>query len=713
MEMKATLIRTTVIMLLAFALAAPAGASLKEGWYLSRGKANMKIHNYKAAIEAFEKLVALNPDHQEGMRLLGTAYERQGLTDKAIGHYDRYLKRFPKDFEVAFKQARYLEAQRYGYRREDAIKYYRLGLKQRDDAAMRYRLARLLSADKKHLTDAVATFEKLLAGDPDNARYKKEYRELLVWDDRFLEKAIAAHEAAVREAPADDALARQLAELYFKSPRVRHRQDAVDSYADLASRHPGENTLRVRYAQALSRIDSYTNLASEQFQRALEQKDRTGTRLLYADHLARRPATREAALANYRQVIAKRPDDLSVRFKYARLLGAQKTAAPQAIAAYQEILRRDPKNSAAHRELGRAYAWEGDNDRAIHHANLALRYDREDKTARRLRGDLMEGREPRVWSGLGYIHQGGDDDHYRYDGYRIFVAGQMDVIPFLTAGVEAGREHYDGDSDDPPDDAEANVYQIALQYRIDPERWVDGRLRYYDFEDAGNDAAVQMQYTFPKGGWWVGPGLRRQLRYDSLLALREVEDALSDDKLGGARANTAFCELRYEGERLEFSVTPYAGVVTAEGTDDNLVGGADLDTSLTLLESGGFQLGAAYRLELSHYDEDQSGFTAADDVPAGGYYSPDFYMNNTLGLDLIFELDPVAERELRLSGGPSFQYSQDHDGDGGWDTGGALQASFQTRVAPHIQLQVEGHYHQVADLYQNAGGSVQAAYHFR
>ncbi|MEJ2642909.1 MAG: tetratricopeptide repeat protein [Desulfosarcinaceae bacterium] len=65
MEMKATLIRTTAILLLAFALAAPARASLKEGWYLSRGKANMKIHNYKAAIEAFEKLVALNPNHQE------------------------------------------------------------------------------------------------------------------------------------------------------------------------------------------------------------------------------------------------------------------------------------------------------------------------------------------------------------------------------------------------------------------------------------------------------------------------------------------------------------------------------------------------------------------------------------------------------------------------------------------------------------------------
>lgn len=714
MEIKPSYSRFVLMLLLLLTIAAPVqGGSLKEGWYLSRGKANMQIKNYKAAIEAFEKLVALNPKHQEGMRLLGTAYERQGLTDKAIGHYDRYLKRFPRDFDVAFKQARYLEAERYRYRREDAIGYYRLGLKQRDDAAMRYRLARLLSAEKKHLADAVATYEKLLADDPGNARYKKEYRDLLVWDDRFLDKAITAYEAAVQEIAGDDALERQLAELYFKSPRRRHRQPAVDSYADLASRHPGENKLRVRYAQSLARIDAYAAVASEQFQKALEQKELTDTHLLYADHLARRTATREAALTNYQKVIAKRPDDLAVRFKYARLLGADKADAPEAIAAYQEILRQDPRSGTAHRELGKAYAWEGDNDRAIHHANLALRYDREDRTARRLRGDLMEGREPRVWSGLGYLHQGGDDNQYRYDGYRIFVAGQMDVIPFLTVGVEAGRERYDGDGDDPPEDAEAGVYQLALQYRLDPEHRVDARLRYYDFDEAGNDAAVRLQFTFPKGDWWIGPGLRRELRYDSLLALREVDDAVTGDKIGGARTNAAFCELRYEGERLGFSFTPYAGFVSSEGADDNLVGGVDIDTSLTLFESGGFELGAAYLLVLAHYDEDQSGFTSADEAPAGGYYSPDFYMNNTLGLELTYHLDQAAERELHISGGPSFQYSQEHDVDAEWDTGGALQATFQTLLAANLELRVAGQYRQMADVYQQAGGSVQVAYHFR
>ncbi len=79
------------IMVVTLFLAADAqGSELKESWYMDRGKANMEIKNYKAAIEAFEKLIELNPDNREAMRLLGLAYELKGLTDKAIMHYDRY-----------------------------------------------------------------------------------------------------------------------------------------------------------------------------------------------------------------------------------------------------------------------------------------------------------------------------------------------------------------------------------------------------------------------------------------------------------------------------------------------------------------------------------------------------------------------------------------------------------------------------------------------
>ncbi len=80
-------------------------SGFSESWYMSRGKANMKIGNYKAAIEAFEKVLEINPDNREAMRSLGLAYEGQGLKDKAIDQFDRYLEEHPDDPEIAFKQA--------------------------------------------------------------------------------------------------------------------------------------------------------------------------------------------------------------------------------------------------------------------------------------------------------------------------------------------------------------------------------------------------------------------------------------------------------------------------------------------------------------------------------------------------------------------------------------------------------------------------------
>lgn len=100
-----------------------AAASLKESWYLDRGRANMEIGNYKAAIEAFQEVVKINPNNREGMRTLGLAYELQGLTAKAIEQFDKYLEKFHDDVEIAFKQADYLGWSRYAYRKKDAIKY--------------------------------------------------------------------------------------------------------------------------------------------------------------------------------------------------------------------------------------------------------------------------------------------------------------------------------------------------------------------------------------------------------------------------------------------------------------------------------------------------------------------------------------------------------------------------------------------------------------
>jgi cellulose synthase operon protein C len=105
-----------------------AGAGLTEEWYLLRGRSNLKIGNYRAAIEAYAHALEKNPASREASRSLAIAYERNGQTDEAVAQLDRYLARFQDDPEMAFRQARWLGWSRYAYRRGDAIRYYRMGL---------------------------------------------------------------------------------------------------------------------------------------------------------------------------------------------------------------------------------------------------------------------------------------------------------------------------------------------------------------------------------------------------------------------------------------------------------------------------------------------------------------------------------------------------------------------------------------------------------
>src|SRR5690606_15699581 len=121
----------------------------------------------------------------------------------------------------------------------------------------------------------------------------------------------------------------------------------------------------------------------------------------------------------------QRPRDNAVRLKYARLLGASKSTNDEAIAQYEEVVRQQPKNGAAHAGLAHALAWNGDNDRALHHEQLATRYGAKGERLATLERDLTTGREPRAGGGLEVIAQPGAS--FELYGLRVPLAGRMDV----------------------------------------------------------------------------------------------------------------------------------------------------------------------------------------------------------------------------------------------------------------------------------------------
>jgi tetratricopeptide (TPR) repeat protein len=223
-----------------------------ESWYVLRGRANMQIANHKAAAEAFEKAVELNPDNREAQRSLGIAYELSGLTDRAIAQFDKYLARFPDDAEIAYKQAEFLSWSRYDYRRKDAINYLEMGLKVKDDPVQRHKLARLLGRDKATLEDALAQYRLLLEQTPNDEPLRAEYRKLLGWDKSNLNDAIAEYEPFVKSHPDDFDSSYEYARLLAQDKA--RLPEAAAIYATLTAKRPQDAKLRLEEARLLAQI---------------------------------------------------------------------------------------------------------------------------------------------------------------------------------------------------------------------------------------------------------------------------------------------------------------------------------------------------------------------------------------------------------------------------------------------------------------------------
>ncbi|MGA1869817.1 MAG: tetratricopeptide repeat protein [bacterium] len=677
----------------------------KESWYMSRGKANMKIKNYKAAIEAFEKLLAINPNNREAMRQLGLSYELQGLTDKAIEHYDRYLKRFPDDAEIAFKQAHYLEDARFSYRKEDAIQYYRMGLTIKSHHESRHRLAKLLAGDKTTLDEALAEYKILIKNKPHDVNLKKEYRTLLIWDDRYLSDAIKEYEKEAGEYPDQFPIQHQLARLYYKDSNYTSK--AIELYEKLVNQKPANMDLRTEYAKALAKSDRHFNQATEQFQIVLKERNDYETRLAYADHLAGNKSTFEEARKQYEQLLHTNPKDAGVRLKIARLLGAHFETIDSAITHYHILIKQNPGHSAAHRELAAAYAWRGDNDRAIYHSKRALRYNSQDKAADRIKDDLMKGREPKINTGFTYLTQVSDDSHYDYSWFSLNAGGNADITPFLTAGAEIGVQKYCNDETD----VDGTFYKLSLQGRVGPTRRIDAEWKYHDLQGAEDDAEFLVHYSVQNNRVLITSGIRRDFKYDSLLAIMGERDEVSQRKIGSARSNTAFCRFAHQNERIQASAMPYLGYVSADSTSSNPLVGADADALFHLFHSGACAFSTFYKLQIYHYDKDNSGFIDNSDEPyAGGYFSPALFINNVLHLKVSYQLQ--GDRELHVSVGPSFQYTQGHSGEDEQKTGADLDLAYHVKLKTSLHFMVKASYYQIAEVYRRYALTAHLSYTF-
>jgi tetratricopeptide (TPR) repeat protein len=660
-----------------------------EAWYVLRGDANMTIGNYRAAIEAYEKATQLNPGNRSAMRQLGLAYERQGLTARAIEQYDRYLARFDDDPEIAFKQAEYLGWSRYAYRRADAIRYYRMGLARRDDPARRHELARLLAQDRSDLDAALEEYRALLARDPRNATWREEYRELLLWDERHLDEAIREQRRLAEQRPGDFEVSHQLARLVAR--RDPRGAEAVSRYAELVEQRPRDAALRLEYAELLSGSPRQREQAIAQYRTLLAQQPKSTTREALADLLSGREQTRSEALEHYRRLVRERPRDVELRLKYARLLGSERRDAREAIRQYSAVVEQDPRNSRAHAGLAESYAWIDDRDAALHHSQLAVRYGARSRDVFALRQDLLRGREPRLTPLLRGLVQRGDEKS-DLSGAVMGVAGRADLTPFVTAALEGGVEDYWSRGEN----AFGGFLRLAGEYRPAPGREIELGIAYHTLADDGGDVLGELAFAQDGERWKLRAGFERTLRHDSYVAL--VGDRVGGVSIGAARENRLYGEVGMERARLEASLRPYAGWVSADEVDDNFFAGVRGRVAYLLLDRGWFELAPLATTEIYHYDEDAFGVVPSDDEPLpGGYFSPQFFFEQTLGLSLRVRWS--ADRFLELDGGPALQLVDESEGSSETELGGRARLSLVSFVSETLYWTLELDFSSIGDAY--------------
>jgi tetratricopeptide (TPR) repeat protein len=680
--------RLAAVALAAMVLLSPsrAAAGVAESWYLSRGRANMKIANYSAAIEAYEKVLEGNAGNREASRSVGLARLHNGETDRAVAAFDRHLARFPDDPEIAFEQARILQWSRYAYRAADAVKYLRMGLAARDDPARRRDLARLLGRDRATLDEALAQYDRLLAASPRDAALRDERLRLLLWDPRRRAAAIRELEAREREAPDDERVARDLARLVAEDPA--RADEAVARHERLLARRPDDPDLRLGHARALARAGRRRE-ASVAYAHALRLRPSLEARLERAELLAADAATRDAARAEFEEVLRTAPRSRRARMGLARVLGARKETSAGAIVHYEAVLREVPRDAEAHRGLARAHAWNGDPDRALAHGALAERYGRPAADVVEMERSLRRGREPALAGGVRALAQPGSA--FRLSALKAFASGRAEPTPFTSSWVEGGVATYRGDGAV----AEGAFVDVKAEWRPGPEHRLRAGVAWDGARLAGRGVLGELRYEREDGGRAVSVALARRARQDSFRA--HSGEVVDGRPVGAASDEVLEARLAHRGasDSDTLALSARAGTVRAAGMDAVFLLGADARADRALLRRGAWTFSAGAAAEATHHARDVSGLRDADPT-APRLFSPPLFLALSPRLGLVRDVGHAGH--LALDVGPALQLTAGPGG--GILLGGDARLSVAQRLHERLRIGLEGRAERVAAVHE-------------
>lgn len=428
------------------------------------------------------------------------------------------------------------------------------------------------------------------------------------------------------------------------------------------------------YDRYLARYDDDAEIAFQQAQ-ALEWS---------------RYAYREKDMLKYYRMGLKRKDDPAMRLKYASHLASRKDTAQEAIGQYDRVLATQPRNAQAHQGLAKAYAWLGQNDQALYHANLAHHtVTREPGDMTALRKDMLKGREPAVEGVLAVLAQ--PEKPFELYGMRLGSRGKMDLSPFTTTTLEVGAEHFWSSQEN----RTGGYFSLGNQLRLNPSHRLDAVLEFHD-APRGDGLAYKFEYVYEGPSLSIRPGVKREFRYDSFAAL--IGSRSSGQLVGLARSTQFYTDVTFTLGSTHIDITPFAGWVTAESVSANGQVGLTVKTSTPLWETDNWNVSGEYLFYLTHYNENQSGFRPSPVEPRGGaYFSPQVFVNQIPRLAATYTVD--EKQDVSIAAGPAVQYIDEATQASMFRVGGDAHVSYTNKLSKPWLLKVMGDYTQIASVY--------------
>jgi len=361
-----------------------------QAWYFERGNNDLKVHDFRAAVEAYEKILETDPTNKQALLLLAESYKGLGLMEKMIEIYERYLKLYP-DASLAYREAELMRAKPAIYNRDDVARYYRQSLSVQNNPEVRLHYADFIAEKQENLPEAIELYEFILKENPKNAEARDHLLHTRIWyagilsgSSQTLLKAIDQYDVILKEDPGNKVAAEALPKLrQWQAALLANDKEtlpqAITILEKLHQEKPSDPHVqaawvdtRLRYAENFGSDPQSMQEAMLLYKRLLKEDPQNekihekwiALRMRYAEALGEKMDTLQDAIDQYGQLLKDEPKNqrvyegyIHMRMRYANLFTTKRETMPHAIELYEQLVKDEPDNREAFQTLIRTHLW--------------------------------------------------------------------------------------------------------------------------------------------------------------------------------------------------------------------------------------------------------------------------------------------------------------------------------------------------------------------